>query len=88
MLPIQGSPQPARRYSLMSRAMAWRRSIRTAGSGMIFGSSSGASCPRPWWGPVGVEVPRIADIGFAWAAWIIDPATNALGILQTKGVTE
>jgi catechol 2,3-dioxygenase-like lactoylglutathione lyase family enzyme len=23
----------------------------------------------------------IADIGFAWAAWIIDPATNALGIL-------
>jgi catechol 2,3-dioxygenase-like lactoylglutathione lyase family enzyme len=26
----------------------------------------------------------IADIGFAWAAWIIDPATNALGILQLK----
>jgi catechol 2,3-dioxygenase-like lactoylglutathione lyase family enzyme len=26
----------------------------------------------------------IADIGFAWAAWIIDPATNALGILQIK----
>jgi catechol 2,3-dioxygenase-like lactoylglutathione lyase family enzyme len=26
----------------------------------------------------------IADIGFAWAAWIIDPATNALGILQSK----
>jgi predicted enzyme related to lactoylglutathione lyase len=26
----------------------------------------------------------IADIGFAWAAWIIDPGTNALGILQTK----
>jgi catechol 2,3-dioxygenase-like lactoylglutathione lyase family enzyme len=23
----------------------------------------------------------IADIGFAWAAWIIDPGTNALGIL-------
>jgi hypothetical protein len=26
----------------------------------------------------------IAEIGFAWAAWIIDPATNALGILQIK----
>src|SRR5260370_35127021 len=26
----------------------------------------------------------IADIGFAWAAWIIDPATNALGIPQIK----
>ena len=26
----------------------------------------------------------IADIGFAWAAWIIDPANNALGILQIK----
>jgi hypothetical protein len=26
----------------------------------------------------------IADIGFAWAAWIIDPATNALGMLQVK----
>ena len=30
----------------------------------------------------------IADIGFAWAAWIIDPAANALGILQIKGVAE
>ena len=26
----------------------------------------------------------IADIGFAWAAWIIDPGKNALGIMQTK----
>jgi catechol 2,3-dioxygenase-like lactoylglutathione lyase family enzyme len=26
----------------------------------------------------------IADIGFAWAASIIDPATNVLGILQIK----
>jgi predicted enzyme related to lactoylglutathione lyase len=26
----------------------------------------------------------IADIGFAWAAWIIDPGHNALGILQVK----
>jgi len=26
----------------------------------------------------------IADIGFAWAAWIIDPGKNALGILQAK----
>jgi catechol 2,3-dioxygenase-like lactoylglutathione lyase family enzyme len=27
----------------------------------------------------------IADIGFAWAAWIVDPGKNALGILQVKG---
>lgn len=27
----------------------------------------------------------IADIGFAWAAWIIDPGKNAIGILQLKG---
>ena len=26
----------------------------------------------------------IADIGFAWAAWMIDPGKNALGILQVK----
>jgi catechol 2,3-dioxygenase-like lactoylglutathione lyase family enzyme len=26
----------------------------------------------------------IADIGFAWAAWITDPAGNTLGILQIK----
>jgi catechol 2,3-dioxygenase-like lactoylglutathione lyase family enzyme len=26
----------------------------------------------------------IADIEFAWAAWIIDPGKNALGILQLK----
>ena len=26
----------------------------------------------------------IADIGFAWAAWITDPGNNALGILQIK----
>ena len=26
----------------------------------------------------------IADIGFAWAAWIVDPFGNALGILQAK----
>jgi catechol 2,3-dioxygenase-like lactoylglutathione lyase family enzyme len=26
----------------------------------------------------------IADIGFAWAAWVIDPGKNALGILQVK----
>jgi catechol 2,3-dioxygenase-like lactoylglutathione lyase family enzyme len=26
----------------------------------------------------------IADIGFAWAAWIIDPGKNALGVLQVK----
>jgi hypothetical protein len=26
----------------------------------------------------------IADIGFAWAAWVVDPGRNALGILQLK----
>jgi hypothetical protein len=26
----------------------------------------------------------IADIGSAWAAWIIDPGKNALGILPLK----
>jgi catechol 2,3-dioxygenase-like lactoylglutathione lyase family enzyme len=26
----------------------------------------------------------IADIGFAWAAWIVDPGKNALSILQIK----
>jgi catechol-2,3-dioxygenase len=26
----------------------------------------------------------IADIGFAWIAWIVDPGGNALGILQVK----
>lgn len=27
---------------------------------------------------------RIADIGFAWTAWIVDPGNNALGMLQIK----
>ena len=27
----------------------------------------------------------IADVGFAWMAWIIDPGRNALAILQRKG---
>jgi catechol 2,3-dioxygenase-like lactoylglutathione lyase family enzyme len=26
----------------------------------------------------------IADMGFAWAAWIIDPSRNVLGIMQPK----
>jgi catechol 2,3-dioxygenase-like lactoylglutathione lyase family enzyme len=26
----------------------------------------------------------IADLGFAWAAWIIDPGKNALGIMQLR----
>ena len=26
----------------------------------------------------------IADIGFAWAAWVVDPGKNVLGILQLK----
>jgi len=27
----------------------------------------------------------IADMGFAWAAWILDPSGNALAIIQPKG---
>src|SRR4030095_7600153 len=27
----------------------------------------------------------IADLGFAWMAWIIDPGKNALAIMQFKG---
>jgi hypothetical protein len=27
----------------------------------------------------------IADVGFALAAWIVDPGGNALGIFQFKG---
>lgn len=27
----------------------------------------------------------IADVGFAWMAWIIDPGKNALAIIQPKG---
>jgi catechol 2,3-dioxygenase-like lactoylglutathione lyase family enzyme len=27
----------------------------------------------------------IADMGYAWAAWIIDPSGNALAILEVKG---
>jgi catechol 2,3-dioxygenase-like lactoylglutathione lyase family enzyme len=27
----------------------------------------------------------VADLGFAFVAWIIDPGKNALGILQIKG---
>jgi hypothetical protein len=30
-------------------------------------------------------VDGIADLGFATAAWIVDPHGNALGILQLKG---
>jgi hypothetical protein len=26
----------------------------------------------------------IADLGFAWMAWIIDPGKNALAIMQLK----
>ena len=26
----------------------------------------------------------IADMGFAWAAWIVDPSKNVLGIIQPK----
>jgi len=27
----------------------------------------------------------IADLGFAWIAWIVDPGRNTLGIMQLKG---
>ena len=27
----------------------------------------------------------IADMGFAWAAWILDPSRNALALIQPKG---
>jgi len=27
----------------------------------------------------------VADVGVGWAAWIVDPGKNALGILQLKG---
>jgi len=27
----------------------------------------------------------VADVGFAWMAWIIDPGKNALAILQLRG---
>jgi catechol 2,3-dioxygenase-like lactoylglutathione lyase family enzyme len=27
----------------------------------------------------------IADLGFAWMAWIVDPGRNALAIMQLKG---
>ena len=30
-------------------------------------------------------VDGIADVGFAWMAWIIDPGKNALAILEVKG---
>jgi predicted enzyme related to lactoylglutathione lyase len=29
-------------------------------------------------------VDGIADIGFAWMAWFIDPAKNCIGIIQVK----
>ena len=27
----------------------------------------------------------IADIGFAWMAWFIDPGKNCIGMIQLKG---
>jgi len=32
----------------------------------------------------GTDADGIADMGFAWAAWIIDPSGNALAIIQPK----
>ena len=28
----------------------------------------------------------VADIGFGWAAWIVDPAANVLGVLAIRGI--
>jgi catechol 2,3-dioxygenase-like lactoylglutathione lyase family enzyme len=33
----------------------------------------------------GTHLDGIADLGFAWMAWIIDPGKNALAIMQLKG---
>ena len=30
------------------------------------------------------SVDGIADLGFAWAAWIVDPGANALGIVELR----
>lgn len=35
--------------------------------------------------PDPVTTDGIADMGFAWAAWIIDPSQNALALVQPKG---
>jgi catechol 2,3-dioxygenase-like lactoylglutathione lyase family enzyme len=35
--------------------------------------------------PDPVTTDGIADMGFAWSAWIIDPSGNALAIIQPKG---
>jgi hypothetical protein len=29
-------------------------------------------------------VDGIADMGFAWSAWIVDPSHNVLGIIEPK----
>jgi hypothetical protein len=34
--------------------------------------------------PVLLAKDGIADLGFAWMAWIIDPGKNALAIMQLK----
>ncbi len=34
--------------------------------------------------PDPVTTDGIADMGFAWAAWIIDPSLNALALLEVK----
>jgi catechol 2,3-dioxygenase-like lactoylglutathione lyase family enzyme len=35
--------------------------------------------------PNPVTVDGIADMGYAWAAWFIDPGRNVLGVTQPKG---
>jgi len=37
------------------------------------------------WPDPRTDADGIADMGFAWSAWIIDPSGNALGIVQPKG---
>jgi hypothetical protein len=34
--------------------------------------------------PAPVTVDGIADMGYAWAAWFIDPSENCLAMVQAK----
>jgi catechol 2,3-dioxygenase-like lactoylglutathione lyase family enzyme len=35
--------------------------------------------------PAPVTVDDVADMGYSWAAWFIDPSANCLAIVQPKG---
>jgi hypothetical protein len=34
--------------------------------------------------PINVVLDGIADIGFAWMAWFMDPGKKCVGIIQVK----